>query len=278
MQSWYKDGYLPLDLPVRRENEIEYFTLQDLRLRSVDPNNPFKGVPISASLAPVVNDGSKAEGPLLAPISLLAQPKHYGPPALFFSSRGGHSTSIVDIRGRSVLKNRFFWSIDDDDDPGLGNTKLGDITRVEPFDISGRAVIVALRQGGLEALDIGDAVLSPGDESREALPDFQISTASVGRRGTYTWRIGSSVSSAPVLSPRDAPTTALTIARKKHTPNTPTSGRIFPKSEGSSYLTFDDNDAQSREEVIFLGRKNDDVYFCERSASSFRVLCLGPLS
>lgn len=276
MQSWYRDGYLPLDLPVRREIETEYITLQDLRLRSVDPNNPFKGIPASVPPTFIVHDGSKVEGPLLPPISLLAQPRHYGPPALFFSSRGGHSTSIVDARGRSVLKGRCFWTIDEEDDPGYSKAKLGDITRVECFDVGNRAVVVALRQGGLEALDIGDAILCPGDESREALPDFQPSLPNTGRRGAYTWRIGYPVSSAAISSLHEATKAPLANVRRKHVPNTSASGKASTKSEGS-YLSFDDNDNPSREELIFLGRNSDNVYFVERSANAFRILRLAPL-
>ncbi|GJJ09469.1 hypothetical protein Clacol_003692 [Clathrus columnatus] len=276
MQSWYKDGYLPLDLPVRRENETEYITLQDLRLRSVDPNCPFKGVLVSIPSIPLVNITGKVEGPLLNPISLLAQPKHYGPPALFFSSRGGHSTSIVDVRGRSVLKGRFFWSMDDDEGQGINKTKLGDITRIEAFDVETRAIIVALRQGGLEVVDVADAILSPADESREALPDFQASPANISRRGAYTWRIGSPVSLAPVSSLHEAPKTAITLVRKKQMANVATMAKAPAKSEGG-YLIFDDSDNLFREEIIFLGRKDDNVYFCERNIDSFRILRLAPL-
>lgn len=274
MHTWYKAGYLPLDLPVRRENEVDYVILQQLRLQSVDPNRPFRptriippeGSPIEEN--PVTND-MKPEQVLLHPISLLAQPKHFGPPALFFSSRGGHSTTIVDNKGKSVLKGRFFWTLDDED-PASSNGKLGDIKRVEAFNIQDRAVIVALRQGGLEAVDVGDALMSPADESRTWLPDFKAPDETVSRRGTYVWRIGAPVALPAISSPREMQT-ALTMVRKKHSSNLP--GRSPDYS-----TSFDDTDPHPQEEVLFLGRNEENVYFCERHATRFRILRLSPLS
>lgn len=272
MQSWYKDSFLPLDLPVRRDTEAEYISLQDLRLQSVDPNNPFRSAPLPLASPPTPitqPSGSVAKegGPLLHPISLLAQPKHYGPPALFFSSRGGHSTAIVDARGRSVLKGRFFWSIDDETDTHpIVNGKLGDIKRVEAFDVRNRAVIVALRQGGLEAVDIGDALLAPADESRTFIPDYHVPIGSISRRGTFVWRIGAPVSMPAVSYSRDSTNTALQLVRKKQSSTKP----------DSQSLGFDDGDGSFNEEVLFLGRNDDNVYFCERNAASFRILRLAP--
>ncbi|GLB36301.1 putative GYF domain containing protein [Lyophyllum shimeji] len=81
MQAWYKDGLLPPDLPVRREEEDTYMLLKDLRLQSVDPTHPFKSPPPrpapTTATAPNVPETEK---PLLPPISLLAQPRHFGPP------------------------------------------------------------------------------------------------------------------------------------------------------------------------------------------------------
>ena len=274
MQSWYKDSFLPLDLPVRRETETEYISLQDLRLQSVDPNHPFRPPPLPLAHTPPATGVPRPSGPaakegepLLHPISLLAQPRHYGPPALFFSSRGGHSTAIVDARGRSVLKGRFFWSIDDEPDTHpIVNGKLGDIKRVEAFDVRNRAVIVALRQGGLEAVDVGDALFAPADESRTFIPDYQAPVDGISRRGTYVWRIGAPVSMPPVSSSRDSSNTALQLVRKKQSST---------KSDSQS-LGFDDGDGNLNEEVLFLGRNNDNVYFCERNAASFRILRLAP--
>jgi GYF domain len=274
MQSWYKDGFLPLDLPVRRDTDSEYISLQDLRLQSVDPNHPFRPTPLPLAHTSLVKDATVSSEPavniepLLHPISLLAQPRHYGPPALFFSSRGGHSTAIVDARGRSVLKGRFFWSIDDEPDAQLlVNSKLGDIKRVEAFDVRDRAVIVALRQGGLEAVDVGDALLAPADGSRAFIPDYHVPVGGISRRGTYVWRIGAPVSMPPISSARDSNnTTALHLVRKKQSST---------RSDIQA-LGFDDGDGNVNEEVLFLGRENDNVYFCERNAASFRILRLAP--
>ncbi|KAF8527925.1 hypothetical protein BU17DRAFT_38538, partial [Hysterangium stoloniferum] len=282
MQSWYKDGFLPLDLPVRRESDTEYILLQDLRLQSVDPNNPFRPTPVPLAGALFIQELAQQDTntpdisePLLPPISLLAQPPHYGPPALFFSSRGGHSTAIVDSRGRSVLKGRFFWSLDDEDTLPVTKGRLGDIKRVEAFDVRNRAVIVALRQGGLEAVDVGDALLAPADESRNVLPDYQVPAGAVSRRGTYIWRIGSPVSLAPVASSGEAASTALTLVRKKHSSTVANLGKSSTKADLPS-IGFEEGESNPDEEVLFLGRNKDSVYFCERNAASFRILQLAP--
>ncbi|CAE6479369.1 unnamed protein product, partial [Rhizoctonia solani] len=123
---------------------------------------------------------------LLKPISLLAQPRHFGPPALFYCSRGGHSTTIVDARGRPVLKGRIHWS---------ANDAMGDTHRIEAFDVGNRAVLVALRQGGIEALDVGEALLEPGDESRTAVPAYRVQLAGgTSRPAPWVWKLGTSVS------------------------------------------------------------------------------------
>jgi hypothetical protein len=174
MQGWFKDGYLPLDLPVRRENEEEYTLLRDIRAQSVDPTQPFKLQPLL--LTPTIPVETKTitiptePKPLLPPVSLLKQPRHFGPPALFFSSRGGHSTSIVDARGKSVLKGRLLWS--------APISQAGEVRRVEAFDVRDRAVVVALRRSALEAVDVGDALLNPGDESRPYIPEYSAAPTS----------------------------------------------------------------------------------------------------
>jgi len=37
-----------------------------------------------------------------------------------------------------------------------------------------------------------------------------------------------------------------------------------------------DTDSEVADEVLFLGRKEDEIYICERNAGSFRILRLGP--
>ncbi|KZP31200.1 hypothetical protein FIBSPDRAFT_916895 [Athelia psychrophila] len=267
MHAWYKDGLLPPDLPVRKEEDPEYTILKDLRLLSVDPTHPFRSVPpLSSSQASSSTQDIK---PLLQPISLLSQPRHYGPPALFFSSRGGHSTTIVDARGRSVLKGRFLWSTDsqDNDKPSqIG--KMGDVKRLEAFDVRDRSVIVAMRHGGLEAMDLGDALLKPGDESRTILPNFAPPPSNTNRRGPFVWKIGT-----PIVSTL-TPSAALSNKSK---------GGLMPKKQstgpGKSPAKSDFNaegEVESPDEVMFLGRSNDEMYLCERNAGSFRILRLSP--
>jgi hypothetical protein len=272
MHVWYKEGLLPPDLPVRREEDTEYVLLKDLRLQSVDPTHPFRNIPPPLPLQPL--SIAEDDKPLLHPISLLSQPKHYGPPALFFSSRGGHSTTIVDSRGRSVLKGRFFWSTDEHDDekPSLVG-KMGDVKRLEAFDVHDRAVIVAMRHGGLEAMDLGDALLKPADESRTVLPQFAPPPSHTNRRGPFVWRIGtpitSSLASSAALSNKSKG--SLLSAKKQNmgAGKSPARTEISPGGDGES---------DSLDEVMFLGRKKDEMYLCERNAGTFRILRLAPNS
>jgi hypothetical protein len=277
MQQWFKEGLLPLDLPVRREEDTDYVLLKDLRLQCVDPMHPFKPPPppptpaaIPTQMIPPMDPAK----PLLQPISLLSQPKHFGPPALFFSSRGGHSTTIVDARGRSVLKGRFLWSPDGDDENHLldSTPRLGDVKRLEAFDVQNRAVLVAMRQGGLEVVDFGDALLLPADHSRSLLPHFHPPTSSVNRRSTFVWKIGnptSSISGSPPL-PALPPKTHRFHGKKQSAHLTKSPGR----NDFSGSIDADPD--HSRDEVFFLGRKDDEVYFCERRYGTFRVLRISP--
>lgn len=264
MQSWYKDGFLPLDLPVRREEDTTYTLLRDLRLQSVDPTHPFRPPPPPVTSL-VSTSESRHEKPLLPPITLLAQPKHFGPPALFYSSRGGHSTAIVDARGRSVLKGRFVWSNDDPCDDSCG--RMGDVKRLEAFDVMDRSVLVAVRQGGLEAVDLSDALLRPADESRTALPQFIPPISNINRRTPFVWKSGTPILSSPssnvILSLGSRPT------KKEST------GPAKSTNSRSEFL-LGDSGPEHREEVLFLGRKDDEIYLCERNVGSFRILRLCP--
>lgn len=273
MQAWYKDGLLPPDLPVKREEDTEYLLLKDLRLQSVDPTHPFRTPPSPTAPSSAVSTLEEAK-PLLAPISLLAQPRHFGPPALFFSSRGGHSTAIVDARGRSVLKGRFLWSGDEHDDdskPSLMG-RMGDVKRLEAFDVKDRAVLVAMRQGGLEAVDLGDALLRPADESRTVLPQFSPPPSNVNRRGPFVWKIGTPVSlsatSATILSTKSRGGFGSLPGKKMSTGSA--------KSPAGRTEFSPDVDSDTHDEVLFLGRKEDEIYICERNAGSFRILRLCP--
>lgn len=267
MQAWYKDGLLPPDLPVRREGDEEYTLLREIRLQCVDPMHPFghsTPVTISPPTLPMA-DGR----PLLKPISLLAQPAHYGPPPLFFSSRGGHSTTIVDSRGRLVLKGRFLWSNDEEDDVPCSNPpgRLGDVKRIEAIDIQDRSVLIALRRGGLEAIDLSDALLKPADSSRTILPHFDPPLSSVNRRAPFVWRMGTPLKpgpSAPAISALKG------AASRKKSSTGPT------KSPNRTDFYLDSDGEAQPEEIMFLGRKGDNLYVCERNSSSFRILQICP--
>ncbi|KAG6832477.1 hypothetical protein H0H92_001523 [Tricholoma furcatifolium] len=314
MQAWFKDGMLPLDLPVRREEEENYILLKDLRLQSVDPTHPF--VPLAPPAAPAPAPAptttittaaplpaatttesipASAERPLLPPISLLAQPRHFGPPALFFSSRGGHSTTIVDARGRSVLKGRFVWSSDeaqlDDETKAVlvsSGGRMGDIKRLEALDVhDNRAVLVAMRQGGLEAVDLSDALLRPADASRTVLPEFAPPVSNINRRAPFVWKIGTPVSASASSSSSSTTTTSASALPLKGKSNAglghlPASRKASTGPARSPAIRSEfsvgggDLDPDSHDEVLFLGRKDDEIYFCERNAGSFRILRLCP--
>ncbi|KAG5654761.1 hypothetical protein H0H81_003769 [Sphagnurus paluster] len=277
MQVWYKEGLLPPDLPVRREEEETFVLLKDLRLQCIDPSHPFRSPsPPPHPPAAVSADINESEKPLLPPISLLTQPRHFGPPALFFSTRGGHSTAIVDARGRSVLKGRFFWSSDeqeDDSKPMLAG-RMGDVKRLEALDVDDRAVLVAMRQGGLEALDLSDALLRPADESRTVLPHFCPPVSNINRRAPFVWKIGTPVSSSPTT----ATVLSSTKGKSNHSHLTPRKLSTGPTKSpaGRSEFSLGDMELDAHDEVLFLGRKNDEIYFCERNAGSFRILRLCP--
>ncbi|KAF7436969.1 hypothetical protein PC9H_003803 [Pleurotus ostreatus] len=269
MQAWYKDGLLPPDLPVRRE-DTDFMLLKDLRLQCVDPTQPFHA---SRSATASSARNLEAEKPLLPPISLLAQPRHFGPPALFYSSRGGHSTAIVDNRGRSVLKGRFVWSVDEENSSVNFSGRMGDIKRLEAFDVQDRSVLIAMRQGGLEAVDLSDALLKPGDESRTTIPNFDPPPSNVNRRGPFVWKIGTPVASSSdcsssILSSKIKPSHTIIPGKRQTLQSRSPAGR--------SEFSIHDADNEPHEEMLFLGRKEDEIYICERNSGTFRILRLCP--
>jgi hypothetical protein len=267
MQAWYRDGLLPPDLPVRREGEMEYTLLRDLKLQCVDPASPFRSPPPPIT---TVNTFAAPPKPLLPPISLLSQPKHFGPPALFFSSRGGHSTAIVDTRGRSVLKGRFVWSNEEDLDEAKNPIgKMGDVKHLEALDIKDRSVLIAMRQGGLEVVDLSDALLRPADESRTVLPAFHPPPSTINRRPPYVWKIGTPINTST------APLSALSSRGKPGVPKKTGIG-MTKSTSASQGTTSADVDCDPNDEVLFLGRKEEEIYYCERNAGSFRILRLCP--
>lgn len=271
MQAWYKDGLLPPDLPVRKEEEEKFILLKDLRQLCVDPAYPFRSAPPPPP-PPASRPFSNSSKPLLPPISLLVQSRHFGPPALFYSSRGGHSTSIVDARGRAVLKGRFLWSPDESNGSRPFPQRMGDVKRLEIFDIKDRSIIVAMRQGGLEAMDFGDALLTPADESRSALPNFTPPPSNTNRRLPFVWKIGMPV--APGNTEVAVPsikTKSSHLSKKSSYPAGKASGR-------SEFAGSGDGDPDIQEEILFLGRTGDDLYVCERAIGTFRILRLCPQS
>lgn len=266
MQTWFVDGFLPPNLPVRREEDEDFIPLKEMCASAADPEYPFR--PPSTPLQPPV--ALDVPSILLSPISLLEQPRRFGPPALFFTSRGGHSTTIVDNRGKSVLRGRLNWTADDE------LTRLGDIRRLEAFDAGGRAVIVAMRQRGIEVLDVGDALEYPGDESRPALPYFHADPSGVSRRPNFMWKLGGTVGDESQQLPSDLPKSKrnatshkkLNIGANGHSHTRPSSTKIDPSPN-------EDGEGPWEEEIMFLGRHGDTMYVCERDAGSFRILALG---
>lgn len=278
MHAWYREALLPPDLPVRREEETEFVLLKDLRQHCVDPSQPF-GLAVTRVVAGEAPLSSTSNGkPLLQPISLLSQPRLFGPPSLFYSSRGGHSTSIVDGRGRSVLKDRFLWTPDEQDIDGqtVSSGRLGDVKRLEAFDLTGFSVLVALRQGGFEAVELSDALLRPADASRDVLPHYMPAPFQMNRRKIFTWRIGSPISST-------SPTTIGTGTMpprlpSRHTTPTKKASSASGKSPARpEYGVGDFEGDHARNEIMFLGRQEDNVYLCEREGETFRILRLSPL-
>ena len=285
MQSWFKDNFLPPDLPVRRENEREYITLQELQRQSIDPNSPFRPPPPGLSIPVGMGDYSTPEGlnPLLDPISILKQERRLGPPALFFSSRGGHSTSIVDARGRSVLKGRLHWTTDDASSRSIPMSgRLGDVKRLEAFGMADKTVVVAFRQGGLEVADVGDAIMTPGDGCRTVYPYFDPPTGTFNRRRTFIWRTGQPIIDKEISSSASRPGTPSSKisaqANKRRSLNASQllyHGRAL---NGKGGLLSDDEERDwflsGQEELLVLGRSQDKVYFCDRGSGSFRLMLL----
>ncbi|KZT55939.1 hypothetical protein CALCODRAFT_336623 [Calocera cornea HHB12733] len=202
----------------------------------------------------------------LPPISLLTQPAHYGPPCLFFCSRGGLSTAIVDHKGKSVLLDKFHWSLPAARDKHSRRPAgLGEIQRVEAFDgHNNGAVLVAIRESGLEAVDIADALLAPSTTSG-AMPPMQ---GSYSRRLNWSWDVADPfpINVEPMAytngsGPGDH--RALAAAKLNGTALPPRSASL---QHGHDY--------HSNQYISYLGREGSRVYMCTRSANMFRVICL----
>jgi len=263
MQSWFQDGLLPLDLPVRREDDTEFTLLKDLRQLSLDPTRPFHPNPSHTTPQELSQQALRphpAES-LLPPVSLLAQLRQYGPPALFFTSRGGHSTSIVDVRGKPVLKGRFMWTPDASGERHV-YAPLGDVKRLELFDVKDKAVIVALRQTGLEITYVADGLHQQEDTNNSDPLQFNQQS----RRRHFIHRVGTELVDE---TQTQRPSTATSTTSPKN------SISYFYQTK-SERLHFSMEELWSEDELLFLGRNDDTIYLCEKCRGHFRFLCLRP--
>jgi hypothetical protein len=178
------------------------------------------------------------------------------------------------------LKDRFLWTPDEMDMDGqtVSSGRLGDVKRLEAFDLQDRSVLVAMRQGGFEAVGLSDALLRPADGSREVLPHFTTPPFQMNRRKIFTWRIGS-----PVPSTSSTPTTPVTAITT--TPRTcsrqslPIKKACNAQGKSSAQPEFGYTEVEGEHtgnEIMFLGRQDDNVYLCERYGETFRILRLSP--
>ena len=164
------------------------------------------------------------------------------------------------------MKSKFFWSNDNSEETKSSSFgKMGDIRRLEALDIKERAVLVAMRQGGLEVVDLGDALLQPADESRTILPHYNPPQTKINRRAPFVWKIGT-----PIV---DTQLNELMSENPRIHDSRKTSAGPKRNSFGKSDSISSDFDMDSQE-VLFLGRKEDEIYLCERNAGSFRILRL----
>jgi len=174
------------------------------------------------------------------------------------------------------LKDRFLWTPDEVDIDGqtVNFGRLGDVKRLEAFDLQGRSVLVAMRQGGFEAAELSDALLRPADASRDVLPHYTAAPFQMNRRKIFTWRIGS-----PVSSTSSAITTVTTLPRTSSRYSTPSkkSGAPGKSTARAEFGHGDTENDHARNEIMFLGRQDDNVYICERDGETFRILRLSPL-
>jgi hypothetical protein len=130
-----------------------------------------------------------------------------------------------------------------------------------------------MRQGGFEAVELSDALLRPADGSRDVIPHYTAAPTQMNRRKIFTWRNGS-----PVSSTCSATTTVTTLLRTSSRYSMPskksgTPGKSPARPEFGHGDTENDN---ARNEIMFLGRQDDNVYICERNGEAFRVLRLSP--
>jgi hypothetical protein len=161
------------------------------------------------------------------------------------------------------------WSNDESQDEVKAPVgKMGDVKHLEALDVKDRSVLIAMRQGGLEAVDLGDALLRPADQSRTTLPAFHPPSTTVNRRPPFVWKIGTPIDSSN--APLSAFSKGKSVVPRK-------AGISITKSTNASQGPVGtDADGDPNDEVMFLGRKEDEIYYCERNAGSFRILRLCP--
>jgi hypothetical protein len=128
-------------------------------------------------------------------------------------------------------------------------------------------VLIALRRGGLEAIDLSDALLKPADSSRMILPHFDPPLSSINRRAPFVWRMGTPL--------KPGPPTPTTSALKGPTSRKKSSTGPTKSPNRTDFYLDPDGDSQP-EEIMFLGRKGNSLYVCERNSSSFRILHVAP--
>jgi len=119
---------------------------------------------------------------------------------------------------------------------------MGDIKRLEALDLRERAVLVAMRQGGLEVVDLGDALLKPADKSRTILPHYNPPQANINRRAPFVWKIGSPIVNVQLDE-------LMTEDQRIHSKYSTGSKRV---SSGKSDSISSDFDMDSQDEVFFF--------------------------
>ena len=122
-----------------------------------------------------------------------------------------------------------------------------------------------------QQIEVGDALLRPADYSRTLLPHFQPPGSSVSRRGPFVWKIG-----APLV-PTTATATAISSTGTALPPGKPPPRKKQSTGPRPEHLG-DGGGEDLQEEVLYLGRKENELYLCERRLTSFRILRLSPSS
>ena len=177
-----------------------------------------------------------------------------------------------------MLKGKFVWTDDNSEDALKAPTKMGDIKRLEAFDVQDKSVLVAMRQGGLEVVDLRDALLKPADESRTILPHYTAPSGEINRRPPFVWRSGTPISVASSSTPFSALSQKSKSGFGGHLTGRKTSVSSGKATGGGKADAggSDPTDPEPVDGVFFVGRNDDEIYVCEKNAGSFRILRLAP--